>query len=140
LWRAAGFGAESVVRRVRRFFGRSGWLAREGLPGAIRDVVPLPEIGKSPARGTRAVAHGIPGAGAYRSGWLIVSEDGNAFVFRSFIAARRIDLPRRGSGEVQTGPLTDALRIVVQEKPFTLFLFKDGPPPEQALAELEAVP
>jgi hypothetical protein len=138
LWRAAGFGAESVVRRVSHFFGRRGWLARERLPRSIRKVVPAPDLGGAPPRGARAAAVGVPGAGAYRTGWLVVGGSGNAFVFRSFIAARRIELPRFDESRLEPGPLCDSLHFKSEKRSFTLFLLKDGPPADQALAELRA--
>jgi hypothetical protein len=138
LWRAAGFGAESVVRRVRRFFGRQGWRTRDRLPRRIRAVVPAPDLGRSPARGARAAAVGVPGAGAYRTGWLVVSDDGNAFVFRSFISARRIALPHFADSRVEVGPLCDSLHFTAEKKSFTLLLLKDGPSADQALMELRA--
>ena len=138
LWRAAGFGAESVIRRVRRFFGRQGWRSRDRLPRRIRAVVPAPDLGRSPARGARAAAVGVPGAGAYRTGWLVVGDDGNAFVFRSFISARRIELPRFVESRIEPGPLCDSLHFKAEKKSFTLLLLKDGPSADQALAELLA--
>ena len=140
LWRAAAFGAESVLRRARGLFGRHGWLARDGLPRVVRAAVPLAEIGRSDARGARAVAHGVPGAGAYRSGWLIIGDDGGSFVFRTFVSAKRVMLPAGALGEISPGPLTDSLRMTNGKRGYTIYLFKDGPPAEQALAELEAAP
>ncbi len=136
LWRAAGFGAEAATRRVFRFFGRQGWLARDRLPRSIRAVVPAPDLGRSPARGARAAAIGLPGAGAYRTGWLVVGNDGNAFVFQSFMSARRIVLPAFTASRIEPGPLSDSLHFESGKRPFTLLLLKDGPPAEQALAEL----
>jgi hypothetical protein len=140
LWRAAGFGAESVVRRVRRFFGRQGWRSREALPRMIRSVVPAPDLGCSPPRGARAAAVGVPGAGAYRTGWLVVDGTTSAFVYRSFISARRIELPAFGDTRIDHGPLSDSLHFNTGKRPFTLLLLKDGPSAEQALAELIANP
>jgi hypothetical protein len=139
LWRAAVFGAESVARRVHRFFGGQGWQAREGLPRSIRRVVPPPDLGCSPARAARAAAVGVPGAGAYRTGWLVVADGGNAFVFRSFLLRpRRVDLPRFNDSRVESGPLSDSLHFQTDKKSFTLLLLKDGPSADQALAELIA--
>jgi hypothetical protein len=136
LWRAAGFGAESVVRRVRRFFGRQGWRTRDRLPRRIRAVVPPADLGRSPARGARAAAVGLRGAGTYRTGWLVVSDYGNAFVFRSFISARRIDLPPFTDGRVEVGPLCDTLHCSSDKRTYTLLLLKDGPSADQAMMAL----
>ena len=100
--------------------------------------IPLPAGALEAGRLVYFHNHGDPGAGAYRTGWLIVSDGGSAFVFRTFISARRIELPRRAAGEIRPGPLADSLRMIAEKRAYTLFLFKDGPPAEQALAELEA--
>ena len=81
----------------------------------------------------------MPGAGAYRSGWLIIGDGGGSFVFRTFVSAKRVVLPASAIGEIAPGPLTDSLRMTNGKRAYTLYLFKDGPPAEQALAELEAV-
>ena len=138
LWRAAGFGAESVIRRVRRFFGKQGWRPRERLPRSVRAVVPEADLGTSPTRCARAAAVGVPGAGGYRIGWLVVGGSGNAFVFKSFISARRIELPALGDAAIEPGPLSDAIQFGDGAGHFTLLLLKDGPPADQALAELRA--
>lgn len=136
LWRAALLGARATAARFRGFFGSPGWRNASGLPSNLRRLLAPQEVGSAPVVATRAALVGLRGAGAYRNGWLVLEHGEPAFLFRSRLRSRRMDLPRSGATNVREGLLTDMVDIETDSKPFTLFLLKDGPPASIALAEI----
>jgi hypothetical protein len=137
LWRAALLGLRAVIARGRGFFGRPGWRAREDLPRAIRRMLPPEPVGGQPARGLAAAIRGLPGAGAYRNGWLVFTPGGPRFVYSAGFRSRCAELPAVHRLELRRGILTDTLEFRPETGAcVTLFLLKDGPPADLAAAEL----
>lgn len=140
LWRAATLGFRALVARTRGFFGGRSWRSRDQLPRYLRDAVPLEPLGRSPARATPAAINGMPRVGAYRNGWLVFTCDGPRFVYRSLLGARCTSLPAMADIRLHRGLMTDALYVTATgdaaTRVFTIFLLKDGPPPQVAAAEL----
>jgi hypothetical protein len=136
-WRAAVLGIRGLDARIRGFFGTPGWRERADLPPHVAALVEPDALGIAPPRALRAAADHLPGAGAYRNGWLVIQRNKVAFVYRSLLRPRRIDLPAPAVCDPRPGLLVDALRVE-QDNGFTLFLLKDGPPLDLALAEIRA--
>lgn len=136
-WRAAVLGIRSVDARARGFFGTPGWRERADLPRHVAALVEPDTLGLAPPRALRAAAHHIPGAGAFRNGWLVIQRDKVAFIYRAPIRAKRHELPVRGVGAAESGLLVDTIRLE-DGAGFTLFLLKDGPPLDLAVADLKA--
>lgn len=136
LWRAGLLGLRAFVSRIRGFFGDSRWRGREELPGALRKVIDTDPHGLHPARAARVAVYGVPRAGAYRNGWLVLERGVPLFVFRARFASRRIELPRAAEGRVRRGLMLDVIELETLDRRFALFLLKDGPAAETALAEL----
>jgi hypothetical protein len=137
LWRAAWLGARSVDGRLRAFFGSPGWRDRDDLPAHVARLVPPDDLGLAPPRALRAAVDRLPGTGAYRNGWVVVQREHVAFIYRSMLGTRRIEVPAVPVTHIQPGALVDTIRL---DGPagFTLFLLKDGPPLDVATAELNA--
>jgi hypothetical protein len=140
LWRAATFGARAILARIVGFFGRRAWKPRDRMPARIRAVVPAPALGMRPPRGTRAAVLGLRGAGAYRNGWIVIGADGVRFIYRTLLGARALPLPALRGADIHPGPITDIVRAHGADASFTLFLLKDGPATDQAVAELIETP
>jgi hypothetical protein len=138
LWRAAMLGLRAVLARLRGFFGRPGWRSRSDLPRSVQSAVPIEPLGRSPARAVAAAVRGLPGAGAYRQGWLVFTCDGPCFVYTSRFRSRIADLAGVHPVALRRGVLADTLEVQAGERPFTFFLLKDGPPADLAAAELTA--
>ena len=143
LWRASTLGLRAVLARARGFFNGRGWRSRDQLPRSIRAAIPVEALGRSPARAAHASISGLPRVGEYRNGWLVFTCDGPIFLYRSFFRTRSVRLPRSPDIELRKGLVTDALDIGDTAngngKPpgrFTIFLLKDGPSPQAAVAEL----
>jgi hypothetical protein len=136
-WRAAILGARGFDARLRGFFGTPGWREREDLPAHVAALVEPDTLGIAPPRALRAAADHLPGAGGYRNGWLVIQRDRIAFVYRSPLGPRRIDLRGHAVGTAHPGFLVDRIRM--DDGPgFNLLLLKDGPPLDIALAELRS--
>jgi hypothetical protein len=136
-WRAAVLGIRSVDARARGFFGTPGWRERGDLPRHVAAFVEPDELGLAPPRALRAAAREVPGAGAFRNGWLVIQRDRTAFIYRSLGGARRFDLSVRTVASADSGLLVDTVRLGDGDE-FTLFLLKDGPPLDLAVADLRA--
>lgn len=140
LWRAAMLGLRAVLARMSGFFGRPGWRSRSDLPRGIRDALPAEPLGRGPARVVRAAVRGLPGTGAYRAGWLVFTCDGPRFVYNSGFRARSTAIGDVRNVDVRPGVLADTLEVRSDpDSTITFFLFKDGPPPHMAAAELTGV-
>lgn len=136
LWRAGLLGLRALVARLRGFFGGAGWQGVDALPAVLRSLIrPDPE-GVHPPRAARAAVYGIRAAGAYRTGWLVMEHGAPVFIFRALFASRRLDLPRASSGRIRPGLMLDVLELNTSAQPYSVFLLKDGPAPQAALAEL----
>ncbi|MGH8630460.1 MAG: DUF4126 domain-containing protein [Burkholderiales bacterium] len=141
LWRAAGLGARAFTARLRGFFGSSGWRPLAELPPRLRDLIEKPPLGRAEPRALRAALKGLPGVPAYRTGWLVISYDRTSFLYRSMVGSRSLPLPPLGQPEVRRGVWTDAVEFHLNGgKRCTLFLLKDGPSAEVAVADLTAEP
>jgi hypothetical protein len=136
LWRAGLLGMRAFVARLRGFFGEKRWRTRDELPGLLRRLVDADPHGVHPARAARAALYGIPKTGAYRNGWLVVEHGSPVFVFRSFLSSRRVVLPRAAGGRVRPGLMLDVLELEAEGSRYAVFLLKDGPAAEAALAEI----
>lgn len=138
LWRAGVLAMRALVARLRGFFGRKQWRDTDSLPKRLREVLTPPELGRGKPRVARAAFRGMKGVGAYKNGWIVLSDDQPVFVFLSFLRARRLALPQIREASVRHGVWTDSVEFRNSESSCTLFLLKDGPTAEICLAELQA--
>ncbi|MEJ2678367.1 MAG: DUF4126 domain-containing protein [Gemmatimonadota bacterium] len=135
-WRAFTLGMRALVARLRGMLGESGWRPVDDLPRDLRGLVGPTPIGAAPPRTARAGIIGVKGVGAYRSGWLIITDAGLTFAYRSLLGARTCVLPRSASLQHEAGLWADVVQVQADDAPYTLFLLKDGPAAELALAGL----
>ncbi len=141
LWRAAGLAVRAFIARVRAFFGSAGWRPLRELPPGLRSLIEPPPLGRAEPRAVRAALKGLPGVAAYRYGWVVVCYDRTSFLYRSLVGVRSLPLPPLGDPEVRRGVWTDAVEFsLIGGKRCTLFLLKDGPAAEVALADLTGTP
>ena len=136
LWRVWMLAMRALVARVRGFFGRKGWREPGQLPSRLRDMLDTPELGRGDPRVMRAALKGVKGVGSYKNGWIVVGNTRPFFVSRSLIRARRHDLPPLDQAEIRRGFWNDTIEITNAGSRSTVFLFKDGPSADVALAEL----
>ncbi|MEJ2218091.1 MAG: DUF4126 domain-containing protein [Gemmatimonadota bacterium] len=136
-WRAFTLGMRALLARFRGILGTAGWRPVDELPRDVRGLIGPTPIGAAEPRTARAGVIGLRGVGAYRSGWLVISDDGLAFVYRSVLGARTRTLPRTASVQHQDGVWADVVQVEADDDAYTLFLLKDGPPTELALAHLK---
>jgi hypothetical protein len=140
LWRAAVLAVRAFLARLRAFFGSPGWRPLGELPPRMRTFIQEPPIGRAEPRAVRAAFKGLPGVAAYRNGWLVLSYDRTSFLYRSFIGFRCLHLPPLDQPQVRRGVWTDAVEFHLRSgKRCTLFLLKDGPAAEVAVADLKGV-
>jgi hypothetical protein len=137
LWRAGVLAVRALDARLRGFFGTKGWRNPDDLPSRARGIVAVPELGRGQPRVLRAALKGIKGVGPYKNGWIVISDDAPVFVYLSLLGARRLALPVISQAELRRGIWADAVEIDDAGKKCTVFLLKDGPPAEIALAELK---
>lgn len=137
LWRAGVLALRAVVSRLRGFFGVKGWREPDQLPSRLRGLLDTPELGRGQPRVMRAAVRGVKGVGSYKNGWIVISDGEPVFIYLSLMGARRLALPSIGQAELRRGIWTDALEITDAGNSCTVFLLKDGPPAEVALAELK---
>lgn len=136
-WRAFTLGMRALVARLRGMLGTSGWRHVDDLPRDLRKLIGPTPIGASPPRAARAGITGLKGVGAYRSGWLVSSDAGLAFVYRSLFGARTCALARSPSVQHENGLWADVVQVDASDAAYTLFMLKDGPTPDIALAVLK---
>ncbi|MGH7466532.1 MAG: DUF4126 domain-containing protein [Longimicrobiales bacterium] len=140
LWRAATLAIRAFRARLRAFFGSPGWRPLGELPPRMRTFIQEPPLGRAAPRAIRAAFKGLPGVAAYRNGWLVLCYDRTSFLYRSFIGFRCLHLPPLSEPQVRRGVWTDAVEFHVSDgKRCTLFLLKDGPAAEVAVADLKGV-
>ena len=136
LWRAGVLAVRALDARLRGFFGTRGWRNTEQLPGRARGVIALPALGRAQPLVLRAALKGVRGVGPYKNGWIVISDGTPVFVYLSLLGAKRLVLPVISQAELRRGLWTDTLEINDAGARCTVFLLKDGPPAELALAEL----
>src|SRR5690606_5406827 len=69
--RAAAFGARAALARLRGFFAGNGWYDARRLPNRLRGLADVTPHAFATVHAARAAVIGLPGAGAYRNGWLV---------------------------------------------------------------------
>ncbi|MEJ2185004.1 MAG: DUF4126 domain-containing protein [Gemmatimonadota bacterium] len=136
-WRAFTLGLRALIARLRSMLGTSGWHPVEDLPRDVRGLIGPTPIGAAEPRAARVGITGLKGVGAYRSGWLVISDDALTFAYRSLLGARSCALPRSTSIEHEKGLWTDVVQVQADDVRYTLYLLKDGPGADLALAGLK---
>lgn len=140
LWRAFALGLRCLAAWFRTLFVKAGWRGAEQLPGRLRGALDDPPLGSAPHRAIRAAVNGLPGTGAYRNGWLVMTHDGPRFVFGGWITARNLALPEATQVESTSGLWINALELESENgAPVSLYLLKDGPPLDTVVEEFRAV-
>jgi hypothetical protein len=135
MWRAFVFGLRASDARLRRLFGATGWQDTVALPSDIRALVDPPGVALRAPRFARAAVKGLRGVGDYRNGWLVITAGTPTFFYRSWFRPRRLALPI-GASEIRPGVWADAVEIDSHAGRYSVFLLKDGPSPDLALADL----
>jgi hypothetical protein len=138
LWRAGLLALFALEARLHGFFGRAEWRDTDALPRRLRSIVVPPALGRGKPRVTRAAIRGLKGVGSYRHGWVVLSDGQPVFVYASMLRARRFVLPLIEDGKVGHGVWTDTVEFTNSNCNCTIFLLKDGPSAEIALAEIRA--
>lgn len=141
LWRAFTFGVRAIIAWQRGFFAGRRWHAPADMPAALRALLAPPDPGRGEPRALRAAISGFNGIGAYRNGWLVLDYADLIFLYRSHFRARRLELPRARFVRLERRALADLLVLAVEpDREFTLFLLKDGPPPDAAIVGIAPLP
>lgn len=135
LWRAFVLGLRALAARIREPLGYARWRTVDELPTRFRDRLDPASPGRAEPRAARAALEGIQGAGAYRNGWLVITDEHTIFLYRSLLSVRQVTLPPIRNVTAREGVWADRLDLETTNGPCTLFLLKDGPPTELALAE-----
>jgi hypothetical protein len=138
LWRAGVLAMRALAARLRGFFGRADWRDTDDLPPRLRALVAIPALGRPKPRVARAALRGMKGVGSYKNGWIVLSDGRPTFVYLSFLRARAFTIARIEQAEVRRGVWTDTVDFTCANSHCTLFLLKDGPRADVALAELNA--
>jgi hypothetical protein len=138
LWRAGVLAMCALIARLRGFFGKKDWRDTDALPARLRAVLDEPALGRGKPRVARAALRGVKGVGAYKYGWVVLSDGKPVFVYHSLLRARRIVLPAIEEPSVHRGVWTNNVEFKNHNCSCTLFLLKDGPSAEVAIAELRA--
>ena len=140
LWRAFALGMRCLAALIRGFLGPPRWRDLHEIPGSLRSLLDEQPLGTAPPRGTRAAIYGVRGVGAYRNGWLVVTVRGPVFLYRTVLGKRRVDLPPSDDVTIDRGAWANTIRVASDEFDYTLYLLKDGPAVELAIADLQTVP
>jgi hypothetical protein len=138
LWRAGVLAMRALVARVRGFFGRRDWRDTDDLPRRLRAILTPPALGRGKPRVARAALRGVKGLGSYKNGWLVMCDEQPLFVYLSLLRPRTMPMPTLVEPRVRRGIWTDTVEFRNSHGDCTLFLLKDGPSAEIALAELSA--
>jgi hypothetical protein len=139
LWRAFALGIRCVIAWFRTLFTPTGWRSADQMPRRLRNTLDQVPMGAGPPRGARAAVRGLPGVGAYRNGWLVLTSDGPVFLTSGLTGPRRVALPVPDRIEAERGLWLHTLRIHSGDIHFTLYMLKDGPDLGVAISELEPV-
>ncbi len=138
LWRAFALGLRCLVAWFRSLFVRPGWRDADQLPRQLRQSLKEPPLGGAQPRAIRAAVDGLAGVSAYRNGWLVITAEGPAFLFKGLLRARRIDLPELQDVEFHAGIWLNTLHIRTGSgDTFILYLLKDGPALDTTVRELK---
>ncbi|HEX6558482.1 MAG TPA: DUF4126 domain-containing protein [Longimicrobiales bacterium] len=136
LWRVAMLALQAFAARFRGFFGRADWRDTDDLPERLRTIVAPPALGRGKPRVVRAAVRGVKGVGSYKNGWVVLSDGQPVFVYLSLMRPRSLPLPLIHEADLHRGVWTDTVEFENSKSRFTLFLLKDGPPADIALAAL----
>lgn len=137
LWRAGVLAVRALAARLRGFFGRRDWRDTDDLPPRLRGVLVPPALGRGKPRVARAALRGVKGVGSYKNGWVVLCDGHPVFVYLSLLRPRSIPLPLFKDAHIRRGVWTNAIEFTSSDSSCTLFLLKDGPPPDVALAEIQ---
>lgn len=140
LWRAGALGVRALRARIRAFFDGHGWHDLGEVPPKLRQLVQRPPVGRAEPRLVRAAFRGLPGVGAYRNGWVVLTYDRAAFLYSSLLGSRLRPLPPIRQPVLHRGAWTDTVDFQVNGSRCTLFLLKDGPAVEVTVADLSSSP
>jgi hypothetical protein len=133
LWRAAYLGLRCIAAWLRSIFQPADWRGARQLPRYILRSVGETPLGEAPPRGARAALYDVPGAGAFRNGWLVLTATGPTFFFRSFLGHHRLALPPPHNVHGEGGVWANRLQIRSDnDLSYTIFMLKDGPSMELA--------
>ena len=138
LWRASVLALHALIARIHGFFAGAEWRDTDDLPAALRNVLVPNALGRGKPRIARAALHGLKGVGAYKNGWVVLCDAQPVFVYRSLLRARSQPLPPIEAASIRRGIWTDSVEFAARGSMCTLFLLKDGPSADAALAELRA--
>ena len=133
LFRAFALGIRALAAWLRALFGPARWREADELPRDVHALLDRAPLGSAAPRGARAGLNGVPGVGAYRNGWLVITPDGPIFFYRTLFGVRSATLPAARSIEVDRGVWADLVRVSAEDGDYTLFLLKDGPAANLAL-------
>ena len=137
LWRAFRLGVRSVVAWLRSIFRPGRWREIDELPRAARRMLDGTPLGMAPPQAARATLHGLPGAGAFRNGWLVASVHGLRFFYRTPFGNRLVELPAPREIRHDGGVWADILHITGEEDAeYIIFLLKDGPKIDLAIQHM----
>ena len=138
LWRAGVLAMCALIARLRGFFGHADWRDTDDLPPRLRALVTAPAPGRGKHRVTRAALCGVKGVGSYKNGWVVLAEDKPVFLYQSLMRPRSMPLPAINEPNLRRGIWTDTVDFEAANTRWTLFLLKDGPRADIALAEMRA--
>jgi hypothetical protein len=137
LRRAAGLVVRAVSARMRALFGDTGFRSVDELPRRVRKLIETPPIGSAKPRAMRAALKGMPGVPAYRHGWVVLTADRTRFFYQGWIRWRSKTIPPLSEPRLRRGVWTDAVQFRLNKRRrCTVFLLKDGPAVEAAVAGL----
>jgi uncharacterized protein DUF4126 len=137
LRRAGVLALQAFSARLQGFFGSSGFRAVDDLPRGVRRRIAVPPIGQAKPRALRAALKGMPGIPSYRVGWVVVCYDRTVFVHQGWIFWHAKPFPTLSEARLRRGTWTDAIEFRLNKRRHcTVFLLKDGPTAEVALAGL----
>lgn len=135
-WRAFRLGIRALLAWLRNLFSPGRWRELDEIPRRVRAHLDPAAAGTARPRGAPAALSGLPGAGSYRNGWLVVTAAGPVFVYRTLLGHRRVDLPPPHAIEVDPGVWTDVLKIELEGSDYRLYMLKGGPPHEDVIQNL----
>jgi hypothetical protein len=138
LWRVGVLAARAMIARFRGFFGHADWRGPDELPARLRSVVSPTALGRAKPRVARAAFRGLKGVGSYRNGWVVLGDGQPLFVYQSLFRPRSTPVPNIEEPQVRRGIWTETVEFKNSNSSCTLFLLKDGPSAEVALAEFRA--
>lgn len=133
LWRAFYMGLRCLAAWIRSIFELSAWKDAGQLPEHVHLLLGETPMGMAPPRGARAALHGLPQAGSFRNGWLVLAAHGPLFIFRTLTGVRSVQLPHPVDVHGETGVWAHRLHVRAgPDTEYTIFMLKDGPGMEVA--------